>query len=298
MPRTPRPLDGRVAAITGSGRGIGRATAEACVRAGMKVAIGDLDVPVALLTAADLGHGTIALELNVCERESVGRFIDATEEQLGPIDVFVNNAGIMALAPFVEEDDATARRQVDVNVHGVLYGMKEALARMLPRGHGHVVNMASTAARVGFAGGATYSGTKHFVVGASEAVRAEIRGSGVDITCVMPGVVSTELGAGLPQARFVGHIEPHTVADAIVAALRKPRFEVYVPRRIGPLSKAGAAVPTPVRDAVGRLLALDRVLGRPDFEARRAYEQRAARSTGELEPGDETPQELTAPTER
>jgi hypothetical protein len=110
----------------------------------------------------------------------------------------------------------------------------------------------------------------------------------------MPGVVNTELGAGLPQARFVGHIEPATVADAIVAALRTPHFEVYVPRRIGPLTKAGSAVPTAVRDAFGRLLALDRVLGKPDLEARRAYEARAARSTGELDPATPPPPELDA----
>jgi NADP-dependent 3-hydroxy acid dehydrogenase YdfG len=281
MTRAQRPLDGRVIAITGAGRGIGRATAQACVRAGMTVSIGDVDVTAARQAAAELGDGTIALELNVCDRASVARFVDATEDALGPLDVFVNNAGIMALSPFVAEDDEVARRQVDINVHGVLHGTKEALARMLPRGHGQIVNIASTAGRVGFAGGATYSGTKHFVVGLSEAVRAEVRGSGIDITCVMPGVVNTELGAGLPQARFVGHIEPHTVADALVAALRSPRFEVYVPRRIGPLTKAGAAVPTVVRDAFARLMALDRVLGRPDVEARRDYERRAARSAGE-----------------
>jgi NADP-dependent 3-hydroxy acid dehydrogenase YdfG len=302
MAKNPRILTGQVAAITGAARGIGKETARAFVREGMKVAIGDLDLATAQEAARELGGGTIALELNVTDRASMAAFLDATEEQLGPIDVFVNNAGIMPLASFVEEDDVTARRQVDINVHGVLHGMKEALARMLPRGRGHVVNIASTAGKVGFAGGATYSGTKHFVVGVSEAVRTEIRGSGVEISCVMPGVVNTELGAGLPPARFVGHIEPNTVADAIVAALRVPRFEVYVPRRIGPLTKAGAAVPTAIRDVFGRLMALDRVLGRPDFAARRAYERRAARSTGEpereLEPGDETPQELTAPTER
>jgi len=289
MARTARQLDGRVVAITGAGRGIGRATAQACVRAGMKVAIGDLDIATARQTAAEIGNGTIAIELNVVDRASVSRFIDETEARLGPIDVFVNNAGIMPLSPFVDEDDATARRQVDINVHGVLHGMKEALARMLPRGRGQILNMASTAGKVGFAGGATYSGTKHFVVGVSEAARREIRGSGVEITCVMPGVVNTELGTGLAQARFVGHIEPSAVADAIVAALRAPRFEVYVPKRIGPLTKAGAAVPTVVRDAFGRLMALDRVLGKPDLEARRSYEARAARSAGELEPGDPPP---------
>lgn len=81
----------------------------------------------------------------------------------------------MPLGPFAAETDETARRLVEINVHGVLHGMKEALARMQPRGRGQIVNIASTAAKVGFAGGATYSGTKHFVVGVSESVRAELR---------------------------------------------------------------------------------------------------------------------------
>ena len=281
MARSPRPLDGRVVAITGGARGIGRATAQACVRAGMQVAIGDLDLAAAQQTASELGHGTVAVELNVCDHASMEHFLDVTEAELGPLDVLVNNAGIMPLSPFLDESDATARRLVDINVHGVLHGMKAALPRMRTRGRGHVVNIASTAGKVGFAGGATYSGTKHFVVGVSEAVRAELRGSAIEITCVMPGVVNTELSAGTPQARFVPHIEPHQVADAIVAALRAPRFEVFVPRRIAPLQKLGGAVPTSVRDGFARLLALDRVLGKPDAAARAQYEARAARSGGE-----------------
>ena len=281
MARPPRSLEGQVIAITGAGRGIGRATAAACVRAGMKVAIGDRDRAAAEQTAAELGNGTIALGVNVVERDSVRRFLDETEQRLGPLDVLVNNAGIMPLGPLAEEDDATARRLVDINVHGVLHGMKEALPRMRARGRGHIVNIASTAGKVGFAGGATYSGTKHFVVGVSESARAELRGSAIEITCVMPGVVNTELSVGTPQARFVPHIDPPLVADAIVAALRSPRFEVFVPRRIAPLTKLGAVVPTVVRDGFARLLALDRVLGGADAEARRAYEQRAARSSGD-----------------
>lgn len=278
MARSPRSLEGHVVAITGAGRGIGRATASACVRAGMRVAIGDLDLAAAEQTAADLGNGAIALPVNVVERDAMRDFLDAVEERLGPLDVLVNNAGIMPLGPLDAESDATARRVVDINVHGVLHGMKEALPRMRPRGRGHIVNIASTAGKVGFAGGATYSGTKHFVVGVSEAVRAELRASPIEITCVMPGVVNTELSAGTRQARLVAHIDPPLVADAIVDALRSPRFEVFVPRRIGPLQKLAAAAPTMVRDVFARLLALDRVLGAADPEARRAYELRAARS--------------------
>ncbi|MDP1849638.1 MAG: SDR family oxidoreductase [Solirubrobacteraceae bacterium] len=281
MARSPRTLQGQVVAITGAARGIGRATASACVRAGMKVAIGDVDVAAAEQTAAELGHGTIALHVDVVARDSVRAFLDETEQRLGPLDVLVNNAGIMPLGPLDAEPDATAQRLVDINIHGVLHGMKEALPRMRARGRGHIVNVASTAGKVGFAGGATYSGTKHFVVGVSESARAELRRSPIEISCVMPGVVNTELSAGTSPARFVAHIEPPLVADAIVAALRCPRFEVFVPRRIAALTKLGGVVPTAVRDGFARLLALDRVLGGADAEARRAYELRAAGSPDE-----------------
>jgi NADP-dependent 3-hydroxy acid dehydrogenase YdfG len=278
MARTPRQLAGRVVAITGAARGIGRATAQACIGAGMRVAIGDLDLAAAQATAAELGHGTIALELDVSDRASFARFLDATEERLGPLDVLVNNAGIMQLGRLVDEDDATARRQVDINVHGVLHGMKEALPRMLARDFGHVVNIASTAGRVGFAGGATYSGTKHFVVGVSEAARAELRGSRVELSCVMPGIVTTELAAGLPQARLVKHTEPEAVAAAIVGVLRAPRFDVFVPRTIRPLIVLSGVLPRAAREAVARALKADRVLDLPDHGVRSEYEARAARS--------------------
>ena len=221
MARTPRDLSGRTVAITGGARGIGRAIAQACVRAQMKVAIGDLDLVAAHRTAAELGHGTIAIELDVSNRASMRHFLDIVEERLGPLDVLVNNAGIMHLGSLEDEDDASTRRQVDINVHGVMHGMKEALPRMKARRRGHVVNIASTAGRGGFAGAATYSGTKHFVVGASEAVRFELRGSGVDISCVLPVVVRTELAAGTSDARFVARLEPEDVADAVMRTLRR-----------------------------------------------------------------------------
>src|SRR5215212_3111276 len=100
MAKQPRSLTGQVAAITGAARGIGKATAEAFVRQGMKVAIGDLDLAEAQKTADQLGGGTVALELNVTDRASVDKFLDEVEAKLGPLDVLVNNAGIMPLGPF------------------------------------------------------------------------------------------------------------------------------------------------------------------------------------------------------
>ncbi|MGK2939053.1 MAG: SDR family oxidoreductase [Solirubrobacteraceae bacterium] len=295
MAKQPRYLTGQVAAITGAARGIGRATAEAFIREGMKVAIGDLDLETAKKTAAELGPAAIALPVNVTERESMRQFLDATEEQLGPIDVFVNNAGIMQIGPFLEEDDATSQRQIDINIHGVLFGMKEIIPRMISRNRGHLVNIASAAGKSGFPGGVTYCGTKHFVVGASEAIRAELRETNVEVSVVMPAIVNTELTSGMTESRGVKKVEPEDVAAEIVDALKIPRFDVYVPRAVGRIGVAMNLLPRSGREAVARALKADQVLLRFDHNERRAYELRASNSEPGLEPGDQ-PAQLTETT--
>ena len=190
MAKQPRILAGETAAITGAARGIGRATAEAFLAQGMKVAIGDVDYEAAAKTASELGASTIALPLDVTERASFAAFLDGAEQQLGPLDVLVNNAGIMQIGRFIDEDDLTARRMIDINLHGVILGMKLALERMIPRDRGHIINISSQAGKFGAPGGATYSATKHAVVGLTEAVRGELRlmGAHIDLSYVMPFV--------------------------------------------------------------------------------------------------------------
>jgi NADP-dependent 3-hydroxy acid dehydrogenase YdfG len=292
MPKHPRSLAGRIVAITGAARGIGRATAEALVREGATVAIGDLDADLAQRTAEALGPRATAFALDVTERASFEQFLDAVDDRLGPVGVLVNNAGIMALGPFVTEDDATARRMVDINVHGVLHGMKAVLPRLVARGDGHLVNIASAAGKAPYPGGATYCGTKHFVVGVSDTARGELRGTGVEVSVVMPVVVDTELASGVGTPRGIPKIKPQDVAEAIVEVLKRPRFDVYVPRSIGPLTALGAVLPRRVREAAMRAIGADRVLWRVDDTARRAYEVRAARSDPSLAPAAGTP-ELT-----
>jgi NADP-dependent 3-hydroxy acid dehydrogenase YdfG len=284
MAKQPRSLTGKVVAITGGARGIGRATAAALVRTGAKVAIGDVDAELAERTAAELGGGTIALALDVTDRESFERFLDETEQRLGPLDVLVNNAGIMQLGRFAEESDAVAARQIDINLHGVIYGSKLALARFLPRRSGHLVNIASTAGKAGVPGGATYSATKHAVVGLTEAIRGEIRGSGVETSVVMPVPVNTELAAGLVRGRgMTATVEPEQVADAIVEALERPRHDVYVPKAITVGIRLGALLPRRLAEAIGRSAKTDRILAEADLSARAAYEQRAAASESSRE---------------
>lgn len=282
--REPRSLNGKVVAITGGARGIGKATARSLVREGAKVAIGDLDVDLAQKTATELGGGTIALELNVTERGSFEGFLAQVEEQVGPLDVIVNNAGIMPIGPFIDETDATAQRMIDINLHGVIFGTKLALPGMLRRGGGHIVNIASQAGKGGFPGGATYCATKHAVVGLSEAVRGETRNTGVEISCVMPAIVNTELTAGMTEARGVKNIEPEDVAEGIVAALKVPKFDVFVPAYAGGIAKVMNLMPRAAREGLSRALRADRVLMDFDPAKRAAYERRAARSEPGLEP--------------
>jgi NAD(P)-dependent dehydrogenase (short-subunit alcohol dehydrogenase family) len=281
MAKQRRSLSGKVVAITGGARGIGKATATALVRKGCRVAIGDLDLALAEQTAAELGGGTLALALDVTERSSFAAFLDEAERQLGPLDVVVNNAGIMPVTPFAEESADSIRRQLDINIYGVIAGMQLAIERMRPRGSGHIVNLASQAGKGGFPGIATYSGTKHAVVGISEAVRAELRGTGIEIACVMPTVVNTELTSGVGQ-KMIKPVEAADVANEIVDALEVPRFDVWVPRANGALFKVVALLPRAARELLGRLMKVDKLMTEVDHSARRAYEDRAAHSEPHL----------------
>jgi len=292
MAKQPRILAGQTAVITGAARGIGRATVEAFLRQGMRVAIGDVDLDAARQTAAELGPSTVALSLDVTERSSFQAFVAGAEEQLGPVDVLVNNAGIMPIGPFLDEDDATARRIMDINVHGVIHGMKVVLPGMVARGRGHVVNIASQAGKYGLPGGATYCASKAAVINLSRAVRKELRRSGVEISVISPVAVNTELGLGLsePRQRQFRKIEPHQVADAIVETLREPRFDVHVPKQLLVSERLAALMPISFQDGLSRVTNADAVLSQADSAARAGYELRAARSEPALAAAPEQPQ--------
>jgi len=277
--RAPRPLQGRVVALTGGARGIGRATAEALARKGARVAIGDVDVDAARASAEEIGFGVVAFELDVTDGASFEAFLDTVEAELGPLEVMINNAGILHLGPFAEEDEASQARQVDINLNGPMTGTKLALRRMVPRGRGHIVNVASSAGKFAPPGIATYTATKHGVVGFTEAVRWEQHGRGIDFSIVMPGVVRTEMIAGYKDVRGVQDIGPEDVAAAIVDALERPRLEVFVPRTLGGLWKLLVILPRGPREALLRALKVDQVTWEADRSARSDYEGRAAAST-------------------
>lgn len=270
-------LAGKVVVITGGGQGIGAATASALSRLGARVVIGDLDQVRAEKTAGELDAE--ALPLDVTDIKGFTEFLDEVERRHGRIDVLINNAGIMPLALLEEESDATTRRQLEINLHAVIHGTREAVKRMRPRRSGHIVNVASFAGKAGFPGAATYCATKHAVVGLSEAVHLELHGSGVHISCVMPAIVRTELASGLGEAKLFKSSRPEDVADAIVSTLRKPRFEVFVPRSVGTMGKLTRLLPRRAGEALARALKADQLLASAAHSPARAdYEARAAES--------------------
>lgn len=279
-------LSGKVAVVTGGARGIGAETALALARSGARVAIGDVDLAAAQETAAGLPGEALALHLDVTDRPGFTAFLDQVEQRLGPIHVLVNNAGIMQLARIEDEHHDRTLRQLEINLHAVIHGTREAVRRMRPRAAGVIVNIASSAGKAGFPGASTYCATKHGVVGFSEAVRMELRGSGVNVCCVIPAIVRTEMAAGLGDARGVKSIQPHEVAAAIVDAVHTGRFEVFVPRMTGGLVKLAALLPRSLREGLARALRADRVLLDAANSAERAdYEKRAAASAPSLDRG-------------
>ena len=261
---------GRVAAVTGAARGIGLATAAALVRRGARVAIGDLDAAAATRAAMEVGGEAIGCELDVTDRDSFARFLDVTEERLGPLDVLVNNAGIMVVGPLADAKPGAASKVIDVNVKGVLHGMQLAAPRL--RKGGQIVNVISSSAWIAPPYLATYAASKHAARGLTDAVRDELRGRGIVVTGVYPGVVETDLAVGTRAARGSKMIKPEEVADAIARSVERPRDELFVPRELGALLRVYQALPPRGRALFGRAIGLSELYASVDPAARAEYE--------------------------
>ncbi len=279
MARQPRSLSGKVVVVTGGGRGIGACTAAALVREGARVAIGDVELDRAKETAAALEPNAVALPLDVSDRQAFTAFLDQVERELGPIYALVNNAGIMPLNRIEEESDRTTAAQIAINLAAVIHGSKEAVRRMKPRGAGHIVNVSSAAGKIPVSGAATYAATKFGVSGFTESLNIELKHTGLEVSCVYPAIVHTELSAGLKQNKGVRSVEPEEVAEAIVGALKEPRLYVFVPKSLGTSVRTGPLIPRRIGEWLNRVLGGETMLtDAMHTQAREEYEARVSRS--------------------
>jgi NADP-dependent 3-hydroxy acid dehydrogenase YdfG len=259
-------LNGAVVAVTGGARGIGKATADLFSSKGAVVCVGDLD-------PAD---ATDTLGLDVTSRESFKAFADTVIERHGRIDILVNNAGVMPLGDFLSEDDAISRTTMDVNVWGLINGMRAVMPHMIERRRGHVVNVASMAGKLVIPGLAVYNASKFAAVGLSAAVREEYRDTGVSVSTVLPSAVRTRLASGVPLGQGMPTVDAGDVAHAIVGSVRRRRPEITVPRYLAGWDLVNATVPERAMRLGRRLIGDRRALTSVEHDVRAAYEETIA----------------------
>ncbi|HEY2180073.1 MAG TPA: SDR family NAD(P)-dependent oxidoreductase [Solirubrobacteraceae bacterium] len=227
-------LAGKVVAVTGASSGIGEATALACAQAGAAVALaarrGDRIERLVAQIAGDGGRA-IAVEADVGDEQQAGAFVARANNELGRLDVLVNNAGTMLLGPIAGAPTEEWRRMIDVNVYGVLYCTHAALPVMAAQGGGHIVNVSSVAGRVARQGSGVYNLTKFGIGAFSESLRQEGVALGVRVTLIEPGAVATELaGHNRPEVleqirkRFadVERLSAQDISAAILYAIGQP----------------------------------------------------------------------------
>lgn len=269
-------LNGAVVVVTGGARGIGAATARLFAQQGARVWIGDIDPDVAHTTAQTI-PGARAGYLDVTDRASWDTFLTEVTTAAGPVDVLVNNAGVMPLGHFESEAEATTDLILDVNVRGMLNGMRATIPAMVHRGHGHVVNVASMAGMIPLPGMVTYNASKFAALGASLGARREYDGTGVAVCAILPAAVRTELSSGAELGGALPTVDPEDVAAAVVDTMRTRAARTSVPKWVAPgWSLVDAFVPEPV-ERLARRLAGDRRGLDLDADARRAYTDRLDR---------------------
>ena len=216
------PIRDKVAVVTGSTRGIGRAIAEQLLKAGAKVVVSArtaADVQAAAKQLSALGQ----VEGVVCDtrdRAQVDALIAAAEKRFGGVDILVNNAGVGTFVAVADMSDADWAQVIDTNLTGVFYASRAAVHAMRRRGGGTIVHIGSLAGKAAFPKAAAYCASKYGLIGFSEALMQEVRHDHIRVSCVMPGSVDTEFG-GPGRAPQPWKLSAGDVAEAVLDILRQ-----------------------------------------------------------------------------
>src|SRR3989440_3342801 len=205
---------GRVAFVSGAGRGIGRAIALRLAAGGDEIAVGDIrtgDASETVTAIEETGGRAVAVELDVTDSASVANAVEETLEALGPVEVLVNNAGWDEMRPFLETHEPFWDRVIEVNFKGGLRTTRRTVPGMVERGWGRVVNIGSDAGRVGSSLESVYSGAKGGVIAFTKTIAREVAGAGVTANAVCPGPTRTPMLEGMAASgekaeRLVGSL--------------------------------------------------------------------------------------------
>jgi NAD(P)-dependent dehydrogenase (short-subunit alcohol dehydrogenase family) len=235
-------LQGKVAVVTGAGSGIGEGIARAAANAGMRVVVADIDIVKAERVAAEIGNRAMAYAVDVSSLASVEQLRDATLERFGSVHLVCNNAGVWIGAMMAEADIKDWQYLINVNLYGVIHGVKAFLPLLLAQGEGHIVNTASMGGLISGPPEGLYTTTKFAVVGLSEALLMEVADKGVGVSVLCPGLVNTnlitqsfavrpsELDSGIdhrqPAPDVASGIDPRRVGEQVMDAVREGGFYI------------------------------------------------------------------------
>jgi short-subunit dehydrogenase len=239
----PFPWNDSCIVVTGGSRGIGLAIATAARAKGARVGLiarssDDLDRAIWRLGGA-VEENIAPAVADVSSREELEGAISELDSRIGPIDILVNNAGTGAYGPFGESELDGLERALSINYLGTVYGTRAVLPGMIERRRGHIVNIASVAGRVATPGESAYSGSKFAVVGFTQCVAMELRGSGVGVSMILPGPV--DLRGYFPadetyERSFPPKVPADRVARAALRAVERRQLEVVVPPWFRPVA--------------------------------------------------------------
>ncbi|MGO1059271.1 3-ketoacyl-ACP reductase [Planococcus sp. FY231025] len=226
-------LNGKIAFITGAGKGIGRAVALGLAKEGVHIGLisrTEEDLQQVAEEAAALGIKTAYATADVSDLVQVENAISSLTEQLGHTDILINNAGIGKFGPLLEIDPADWKKVIDVNLMGMFYVTRTVLPQLIEKNGGDIVNISSMSGVKGTAGSSAYSASKFGVLGLSESLSQEVRKHNIRVFALTPSRVITEFGgnAGKPDASEEKFMQPEDIAEYIVAQLKlHPR--IFIP---------------------------------------------------------------------
>ncbi|MEM9728002.1 MAG: SDR family oxidoreductase [Myxococcota bacterium] len=238
-----KPLDDKVAIVTGAARGIGRALAEVLGERGCRVVLADIDEGLLGTTAEALRAADLRVHshrVDVGQPDEVDRLVRETRQRHGRIDYMFNNAGINVFAELLDTSLDDWNRLIDVNLRGVIHGVHFAYPVMRAQGFGHIINTASVAGIAPTPVEGAYAATKHAVVGLSTALRIEAAAHGVGVSVVCPGAVDTAILSNSKHVNFDADailelspekpMPPRRAAERIVRDVERGRFFIVISR--------------------------------------------------------------------
>ncbi len=218
-------LEGKVAVVTGSTRGIGRAIAEALLDEGVSVVISSRhqrDVDRTVAECRQRGKGKVAgITCDVRNPRQVQHLMSFAVQEFGGLDVLVNNAGVAYFAPVADLKPEEWEEIIDTNLTGVFYCCHEAISKMRSRGGGYIFNIGSLAGTNAHPTMAAYNASKFGLLGFSEALFQEVRADGIRVSHILPGSVETEFSAGGGDKSGWAILPAH-IADMVVYLLKSP----------------------------------------------------------------------------